>query len=256
MSMEEAARPVGLSKTILSRLETGGRNISPDEVAGLLAIYGVTGEERDRLLNMARSADEPGWWEVGIPGMTKESATLADYESTAVKITDWAPMLVPGLLQTMDYARAFMQVYQLPREVIESRLIARLRRQQTMWRPDVEYTAFLGEAALLAEVGGPAVMGAQLHALLETERRPNIELRIVPMRTKAHLGQIGGFLLLEFPQASEVVHVELAASGTFHDEPPLTDSYVRAVAQLNEVAASATESTRRIEELAAETGNR
>ncbi|HWE90964.1 MAG TPA: helix-turn-helix transcriptional regulator [Pseudonocardiaceae bacterium] len=252
MTLEDAAKPVDLSKTILSKLETGHRNIAFQEAVGLLALYGVVGEERDRVLTLARSVDDPGWWEVGIPGMTRESAALADYEAMATGIVSWAPLLMPGLLQTMDYARAFLGIYGLPSHVIEARLTARLRRQQTMWRPDVTYTAYVGESALRTVVGGATIMTAQLHALLDAQRRSNITVRVVPPGVGAHLGQLGAFLKLNFPAITSVVHVELLHSGVFHDEPALTDPYVKAVAQLAEVALSATESTRMIATVAHE----
>ncbi|HWE89278.1 MAG TPA: helix-turn-helix transcriptional regulator [Pseudonocardiaceae bacterium] len=252
MTLEDAAKPVDLSKTILSKLETGHRNIAFPEAIGLLALYGVVGEERDRVLTLARSVDEPGWWEVGIPGMTKESATLADYETIANGLTDWAPLLIPGLLHTMDYARAIFGMYDLAPHVLEARLNARLRRQQTMWRPEVTYTAYLGESALRSVVGDATIMAAQLHALLDAQRRSNIAIRIVPQNLGPYLGQLGAFLKLDFRPAETVVHVELLHSGVFHDEPRLTDPYVKAVAQLAEVALSATESTRMIDAIAHE----
>lgn len=256
LSLSAAAAPIGLSKTILSRLETGQRNISPDEVAGLLAVYGVTGSDRDRLLAMARTAGEAGWWELGIPGLTPDSATLADYEATASEIVSWAPLLIPGLLQTMPYARAFLECYSLPADVIEARVTARLRRQQTMWRPDVSYAAYIGETALRSVVGDRRVMRSQLLALLEAGRRDNITLRVVPTANGSHLGQLGAFLLLGFPAAPTVVHVEMVASGVFHDQPALTDPYVLAVAQLQNVALSETESARIVSGIADELESR
>jgi transcriptional regulator with XRE-family HTH domain len=108
ITLEQAASALGLSKQVVSRLETGQRNIDADEVAGLLALYAVSGPKRDQLLTMARTLDDPGWWELPMPGVTRESATLADYEDRASRIVNWAPLLVPGLLQTMPFSRSFM----------------------------------------------------------------------------------------------------------------------------------------------------
>jgi transcriptional regulator with XRE-family HTH domain len=70
VTLEQAASAIGLSKQVVSRLEKGQRNIAPDEVAGLLGRYGVTGRKRDQLLNLARTLHDPSWWEQSMPGMT------------------------------------------------------------------------------------------------------------------------------------------------------------------------------------------
>lgn len=243
ITLEQAAKAIGVSKQVLSRLENGQRNISPDEVAGLLALYGVTGPMRDQLLAMARTLNDPGWWELNMPGVTQESSTLADYEDRATRIRSWAPLLVPGLLQTVDYMRSFMLDDGISPSEAESRLATRLQRQNRLKRQEVQYIALIGEPAL---IGTDAIHRDQLSALVEAVAQPNINIVIVPTLAMPRLGRVGAFLVMDVPPAETVVHVELARSGAFLDEEPFTAPYLRRLSRLTEVALSATESTRRM----------
>lgn len=238
VTLKSASTSLGLSTQAVSRLETGKRNISVDEVAGLLALYGVTGLRREQLLTMARALDEPGWWELSMPGVTRESALLADYEEHATRITSWAPLLIPGLLQTMDYSRSFMLEDGLERAQVEARLTARLRRQARLDRPDVEYLALIGESAL---PGADDIQVAQLDALLRAADRANVTVRVVPTDVIPRQARLGAFILLESPV---VVHVELARSGAFLDEPSFTDPYLALLGRVEKVALDERESVR------------
>lgn len=240
LPMRAVCDTLDMDKSKLSRLETGQQNPTLEDVAALLAIYGVTGDDRDQLLEAVRSVDEPGWWEK-TTGVTKESAALADYETEARELISWAPTLIPGLLQTMDYAAAVMELYGISQDDIGRRLGVRRERQRAI--AGKAYTAYLSEAALAAEFGGRRVMEAQLGALLE---RADVNIRVVPERA-AHLGSIGAFLMLRFPEAPTVVHCEMLTTGAFHDTPELTGLYEDAVAQIEAVAMSETQSVQAIQ---------
>lgn len=238
----DAARALGVSIQVVSRLETGQRNISVEEVITLLAVYEVTGPKREQLLMMARTLDDPGWWEHDMPGLTQESATLADYEERAFRITSWAPLLIPGLLQTMAYSRAYMLDDGILPSDVEGRLTTRLRRQHRLTRPDVEYLAIIGEPAFHGV--DDQLMIEQLASLQAAIARPNVAIRIVPLRAFRHAGRLGGFLAAELRDEEPVVHVELAASGVFLDEKILTAPYFRTLDRVSRVALSETESAR------------
>lgn len=246
LSVTEAARRMGWHKTKLSNLENGKRNISPEEVAALCTIYGVTDTRRDELVERAKTV-EANLLERLLPGLPQESGTLASYEAEASRITSWEPLLIPGLLQTLDYARAFMLADGLDESEMEPRLLARLRRQQVL-RGQVTYTALIGEAALHAHVGGPEVMAAQLRELATAAKRPNVTVRIVP-NSAVHPGMVGPFGLLEFPIASPVTHVEMLRSGVFLEHGD-AKPYLEAADRIAAVAMTATESRRLISQAA------
>ena len=219
-------------------------------MSALLAIYGVTGADRDRLMTMARTPDEPSWLDKELTGLTVDSVTLASYEADATRITDWSPLLVPGLLQTMEYTRAFMLADDLPDGVIGSRLMARQRRQDVLGR--VHYTAFLDESVLHRQVGGPKVLAHQLRRLIELADESAITVRVLPGGTGGHPGLAGPFLLLEYPTAAPIVHVELCRSGVFLTGPDDADPYLRSVERLSTLALDAGQSRRLLVKVAAE----
>lgn len=238
LTLRAAAAAVGWDKGRLSRIETGAQNSTVEDVAALLAILGVTDDRRDKILAEVRNDDEPGWWEKNL-GVTRESAALADYESQATEIIDWSPLVVPGLIQTMDYAHAFLATFGVSSGDIGLRLGARAERQRAV--AGKPYTAYLGEAALRTVVGSRRIMVAQLDALMD---RDAVSVRIVPTTGPAHSGQLGSFMLLRFAAAPVVVHVELARSGVFLDQHELTEPYEAAVTQVARVALGETESAR------------
>lgn len=242
--LRAVADQLGWDKARLSRIENGHQNQTVEDVSALLVVYGITDDvDKERMFDAVRSVDEPGWWEK-TGGVTKDSAALADYETEASERVSWAPLVVPGLLQTMDYASALMETYDIGPDDIGLRLGARRERQRAV--AGKPYTAYLGESSLRALVGGERVMAAQLDAL---HGRDGVTIRVVPTAAPAHLGQIGGFLLFRFPEAAPVVHVEMLASAVFHDDPPLTRPYETAVTQIDSVAMSETESARLIERI-------
>lgn len=246
LSQRAAADLLHWGKDRLSRIENGRQNITVEDVSRMLGAYGVDEPESEALLEAARSVDGPGWWE-RFPGITRSSAVLADFESVADELVDWGAGLIPGQLQTMDYTAAVLELFGMSADLIGGRIAARRERQRAI--AGKRYTAYIGMAALRAEVGGPRVMAAQLDSLLG---RKGVTIRVVP-ETATHLGQVGAFLRLRFPRAPDVVHVELLGSGIFHDTPELTNLYDLALTQIEAVALSETESARVITQIRKET---
>lgn len=252
LSMAQVAERLGIgwSESTVSRLETGHRNLAAEDVATLLAIYEVTGSERDQLIAMAKTIDEPGWWETNLRGLPTNFVTLAKYESDARKIADWAPLLIPGLCQTMDYTRAFMLADGVSEDEIGSRLMGRQRRQDVLAR--VEYTAFIAEPVLRQQVGGPMTLAKQLRHLLHVAEQPTCSIRLLPAKVDAHSGLIGPFLMMEFEDTSPVVLVELRRSAVFLNGNADTYPYAETLDQLSSLSLDAQESKRRIADAVAE----
>ncbi|OZM72580.1 transcriptional regulator [Amycolatopsis antarctica] len=241
LNLRDAAEAIDWDKSMLSRLETGKRNMSVEEVAQLLGVYRVRGQQRDDLLAIARAMDEPGWWEQSVPELPAGLATLADFESEAVRIADWAPLLIPGLLQTSAFSRAWLGSVGVAESVIDSRVRARARRQRIL-AGEVQYVAYVGEAALHTAVGGGVTAAAQLAHLREVSRWPNVSVRIVPIGSVPPRAQLGAFIALEFADSPTVVHVELVRSSVFMDEDRQTDPYIGTLTAVDSVALSETES--------------
>lgn len=246
-SMKQVAELLDWSEAKVSRAETGQRNISSEEVAALLAIYEVTGPDRDRLMAMARTPDEPGWLETVRRGLPSDSVALATYEADATRVTSWAPLLVPGLLQTMDYTRAYMLADNIPDDEIGARLMARQRRQQILDR--VDYTAYIDETVLHRRVGGRRILAQQLRHLCDMAEDGRATLRLVPIEVEAHPGLIGPFVMLESESSPTVVHVEMARSGVFLSDVAATDPYVQTLARLSALSLHPGESVTRVRQV-------
>ncbi len=108
LSLEAAAKLVGWSLATMSRTENGIRHISTEEVAVILTAYRIPAAARTKIISEAKADSASGWWDRPLPGVPTEMGTLASYAADANSLTNWAVSLVPGLLQTEEYAMAVM----------------------------------------------------------------------------------------------------------------------------------------------------
>ena len=234
LSLEQAAALAQWSPSTMSRIETGKRHISPEDVATLATIYKLPLAQRRELVESARAGNASGWWDLPLPGVPMDMGAIASYEADAIRLTDWSVNLVPGLLQTYHYAVGLMRSGGVAAEVIEARWMARLRRQQILGTLD--YAAFIGEAALRTPFGGPKALRDQLRHLLGARER-GIGVRIVPEH-QPHSLVLHSWLLMEFPNTSPVVNVE-ARNGSLYLHDDVAQTYLRLVGQLDRIALSA-----------------
>ncbi|GGM32527.1 transcriptional regulator [Micromonospora sonchi] len=252
LALRRVATRLGWQPSKLSRMETGIQGIQAADVASLLVIYGVTGDERKRLLGMAERSAESGWWEV-VGGLSDESRTLIRLEAEATTIVNWEPLLVPGLLQIPDYTQAVMVGCGVPADEAQSRVAARLGRQAILSRPaPPALHALIDEAVLRRALGGPRVMARQLRHLVEAAERPNVTLRVVPLAVGAHTGLDGSFALLDFPRNRSVVYLDHKLTGLFLEEAPQVAHFRGEADRLAGMALSPAESVRLVAQVATE----
>lgn len=247
LNQTEVAARLEVSEPTLSRIETGRRAPDLEEVATLLAIFEVTGQRKDELLDMARTSNGPSWLQAMAPRLPNDSVTLATLEHDATSVTDWALMLVPGLLQTMEYSEAVMRHVGVPDNEIGDRVIARKRRQERL--REVDYTAFLHEAALTVSFSDDRVMANQLRHLVDLIQE-GVAVRIVPADAPVHVGLVGSFMLLGFLDRMPTVHVELAQSDAFLSGPDEVAYYASIVERLSDLALDTSHSVRLIQQIA------
>lgn len=203
----------------------------------ILLAYGIPSAEREDVIAEAKAENSSGWWDRPLPGVPAEMGTLASYEADANSLTDWSVSLVPGLLQTEDYAMGFLLSQDWPVDVAELRWVARRRRQKILGM--VDYAAYISESALRTPFGGPGGHRKQIQHLMDARDR-GISIRIVPERLP--VGLIShSWLYMTFPHATPVVNVEVAGGGVYlHDDQ--AEPYVKLLARLDRVALPATES--------------
>jgi transcriptional regulator with XRE-family HTH domain len=247
LSLEQAAKLAQWSASTMSRIETGKRHISPEDVATLATIYQLPIAQREELVEDARAGDSAGWWDRPLPGVPMEMGALASYEADAHRLTDWSATLVPGLLQTYEYAVALLLSGGIDPRDVELRWMARLRRQQILGT--VDYTAYIAEAPLRTPFGGRVALKRQLQHLVAAGGR-GIGIRIVREHIPCN-AMIHSWLLLEFPNTTPVVNVEVMNGGFYlHDEE--AENYLEILARLDKVALSAAASRSLLQRLAEE----
>ena len=239
----------GVSNANISHWETGGRLIPPDRLTALLDALEVDDDQRERLVGLRRRAEGPGELVSGVPSIGTHLTQLIKLEQTARKITDLSPQLIPGLLQTSDYARAVLG----DGPDTDARVALRMGRRDvlTRRRDPVELHAIIESEVLTRPVAPPEVMVEQLHHLLTLTERPNITLQAIPStRPGFHPGLLGPFILLEFPSASPVVHLEHYRSSGFLWEPEDVSQFMAAAEEVKEKAMTPDRTSEVIREIA------
>jgi transcriptional regulator with XRE-family HTH domain len=246
LGVRELARQLNLDHvdhSALSRFERGERSPKPEDVATILGVLGVNGDERDRILGLSRDPDGPVWLAVTIPERQQQLAALLEFERTATAVTEVSPLLVPGLLQTADYARAIMVTGKVPAREIDTRVAVRVGRREALTRRNpVHLTALLGEPVLRQMIGDRQVMADQLAHLLRLAELPAVDLRIVPLSSGWHPGLEGPFSVHEFAKATPVVHLEVRESSLYLHQKADVAAYQDAAAEVLRVAMSADDS--------------
>ncbi|MGW1678041.1 helix-turn-helix domain-containing protein [Saccharopolyspora sp. NPDC002376] len=231
-SLRALAHELDTNHVKLMRYETGRSVPSPEVVAAFVTTLGVSATERDRLVEMARDADAPNWLTADRAGVRQELTALIEFERTATRITNVATGLIPGLLQTSDYARAVMRGK--PLGEVEKLVLMRLGRREVLAARDApKLTTIISENALREPIGGHAVMAEQLRKVAELGEWSNIDVRVVPSGlTTWHPGHVGPFVVFEFPKAQPIVHLEHYRSSAFLYNRGLAQEYLDAITTL------------------------
>ncbi|QUH04377.1 helix-turn-helix domain-containing protein [Saccharopolyspora erythraea] len=254
LGAEHVADKLGVSMSKISRLETGSCGPKLEDVAGMLALYGVTGHARAQLLELCReiAAGERGWWQRR--EMSHKQRTLIELESEATRIINYESLLIPGLLQTGEYTRALLQgMGVVPENEIEDRMVTRLLRQSVLRKERApQLVAIIYEAALRQHVGGPDVMRRQFEYLVHAAAWPHVTIRVVPFSNGVHSGLDGPFAKLEFASAPSVLYIANLTSSLFLEEREDIDVHNRAIKGLSKAALDAGESAKLIAGLAIE----
>jgi len=254
LTREEAARQLEWSTSTIFRIETGRSRPQPGNVRVLLELYGVTGPERDGLIRLAREARQPGWWHSFRDVLPNPYEVYIGLEAGAASIRNFEPNVVPGLLQTEEYARQTLRngPGELDREDVERLVQVRMERQRILAREGrPRLWAVVDEAVIRRVVGGPEVMREQLRHLIECAEQGKTTLQVVPFGAGAHAGTTGPFVILDFPEATDpaVVYVETLAGDIYLEEPLDVDRYTLAFARLLAAALHPDDSVRLVRQV-------
>jgi hypothetical protein len=223
VSRDSAAGALYCTVSKIGDIETGRSGVKPAELEKLLDLYGMTGEDREQLIETARTSRSRRKRDSSRSNIPSSENRFMDLEAQARSLTFFSPELVPGFLQTDGYARALLEWSgQADVASIDQRLALRVERRAQLTRtdpPPAFYWCILGEAALRANVGGPVVMAEQLAYLLEwSASLRHLVIQILPLGSGAH-GSMGmTHTLLRFdPPARDILHVDTHPRNVFFD---------------------------------------
>ncbi|MGH3765887.1 MAG: helix-turn-helix domain-containing protein [Pseudonocardiaceae bacterium] len=232
ITREAAGYEIRASSAKIGRLELGRVASKERDVADLLTLYGVTdAEEREAFLTLARQANAPGWWREYGDVLPNWFETYLGLEQAAAVIRAYETQLVPGLLQTEDYARAITEIryVRVSAQEIERRVELRMARQEFITQPGApDLWVALDEAALRRPLGDRSTQRAQLSHLIEMAQRANVTLQVVPFEAGGHAAAGGPFTILRFsePDLPDVVYLEHLTNALYLDKKRDTVDYL------------------------------
>ncbi|MET8983192.1 helix-turn-helix transcriptional regulator [Streptomyces sp. NPDC004539] len=224
-SSQEAGARLHIAHTTVIRMEQAKVTLKWATVKALLELYGVPGPEAEQFLALVVKANEPGWWQRYRDALPDWFAVHVSLENAATHIRGYEPHVVPGLLQTPDYARAVLSLnrpHPTPDE-LDRRVALRLERQTLLNRTHPappQIWAILDETVLRRPPGTPALMRTQIDHLLTTGDLPNVTLQVMPFTAGLHAGAFGPFTLFRFPMADfpDIVGTDTLSSAAYTEE--------------------------------------
>lgn len=245
ITREAAGDAIRGSHAKISRLELGRTGFKERDIRDLLTLYGVSDpEERERFLDLARQANEPGWWHRYSDLLPSWFGTYLGLEQAATKIRTYEAHLVPGLLQTPEYARAVMSLGYEDADM-DRRVQVRIKRQEVLRRADPPTVwAIIDEAALHRPVGGSRVHREQMEHLIELAQLPNVTVQVLPYSAGEHAAAGSSFSILRFAESElpDIVYLEHLTSALYLDRRQDLALYLSVMDRLSVQAESPGES--------------
>jgi transcriptional regulator with XRE-family HTH domain len=236
-TVREVSEALGWSSSKLSRLETEHSFVKPEDLERLLDVYGVPDTVRRDLAATIRQSS---------PRQRRAADALPDtyerynrLESRARRISMYGSILIPGLLQTAEYANAVITAGS-DEQLVKARMEARMLRQMILGqRPPTQLSVVLDEAALRRPIGGPDVMRRQMIRLQELNDHDEISIRVLPFGIGAHPALTGHFAILDFPDGAGIppaVFCDGLTGGVLRSKVDEVHAYRDCFAALEELA--------------------
>jgi transcriptional regulator with XRE-family HTH domain len=247
LTIEEVAQRLEVSPAKISRIETGRVGVRPRDVSDLLDQYDIQGTHRDNLLTLTREARQQGWWHSYSDVLSDKIEVWVELETEAKTIRLYEVQLIPGLLQTSEYARAVLRAHyrsELSPEQIEQRVKFRMARQQlVIEQNNTPIWAVLDEAVLRRQMGPPETMQSQYRRLLEFSEEYNITIQILPFDAGVYSGVPVGFWIMQPAQPDpEVVVIEHRGGVLYLERPEEVAAYTHVFDRIRATAKGPEES--------------
>jgi transcriptional regulator with XRE-family HTH domain len=256
-TIDEVAADVGISKSTLSRIETGQVAIKLPVLQVLLQHYGLTVEDQRQIEQLNREANQRGWWQDGTE-LTRDTARIVvGLEAEASSIKDVSIFVLYGMLQTEAYAAAVLRgiLYDATSRQIDDFVQFRMRRKQRFG--ELQFWTVISEECLRRPVGGRAVMRQQIRHLYELATESRIVLQVLGLEAGQHPGLAGPFTIISIDCEGDelnVVHVEANGWDSLVEERDRVRHYQRDFDRLRAAARSPEQSLTLLAELEREYG--
>ncbi|MGP3936156.1 helix-turn-helix domain-containing protein [Nonomuraea sp. KM88] len=243
----KAARELGWSASKVSRIEAAKTMPVADDIKALAELYRVDGTKLDELFGLLRDAEQRGWWEDYEDTLPEEYTRFLGLEAEATSQRSWEPQIVPGLLQTEDYARevilASRGIARITHSGVRSRVEARLDRQRRVLHRahPCALTVVLDESALTRRFGEPSVMREQMEHLLEISLLPHVSIHVLALDA-LHPVNTSAFIHLKFRDFDDVVYLEQLYTAHFVEDLERVAGYEAAFGHIRSEALDEDES--------------
>ncbi|WP_328535972.1 helix-turn-helix domain-containing protein [Streptomyces sp. NBC_00344] len=250
VTFDAAAEAIDVTPVTIRRMEKAEVGLKIPYVRQLLGLYDVPAGEIEEFIELARTANRPGWWHDYRDALPDWFSVYVSLEDEATLIRTYEPHYVPGLLQTEEYARAVLRAG-LGRGAdgeLERRVALRLKRQELLEKPGAPALwALVEEAVLCRPVGGREVMRGQIERLFQASTMTNVTLQLLPFEVGPHIGAFGPFSLFRFPmpELPDIVYTESISGASYQDQRPYVAAHLEALDRLS-TQAKTVEETRKI----------
>jgi transcriptional regulator with XRE-family HTH domain len=242
LTTTEVGAQLGWSHSKVSRIETSKAPVNAADVGRMITYYAIAGDESAELMTLAREARQRGWWQNYSEVLPDWFESYLGFESEACRISTFQPQVIPGLLQTEEYAAAVLGAHpqQMTPDEVEWAVALRRARQTMLTNASepIHLDAVIGEGALRQMIGGADVTRDQLQWLVEQAQLPNITLRALQFDAGAHPALHGAFTVLEFPDSADprIVYLDNLTDGLYLESLREVGLYRLGYKQLRDIA--------------------
>lgn len=244
LSTDALGEALGMSGSKISRIETSDLGIYLDDLEKVLDFHRVDRAQRVFLLDLARHADQRGLLRMNNTNLPEDWQTWADFEDEASGLLHYQPLMIPGLLQTPEYARAIIKAtgHGLSDDQVDALVSSRMARQGLLSRTrPLRLHAIIEQSVLERPFGDPGTRTRQLRHLADAAERPNITIQVIPTEAALHSGLNGPFVILGYDDDPSLVLLENKITSLFLDEDEQIDVFEETWAELAALAFDITE---------------
>ncbi|MEU2614113.1 helix-turn-helix transcriptional regulator [Micromonospora sp. NPDC007271] len=266
VTLDAAAEALEYSRQKIWRIECGLGPVRVLDVKAMCELYGVSAEMTEAMKGLAAETKSKGWWHAYGDAVPSWFELYVGLESAAAHLRQYEETLIPGLLQTRDYALGLARLDRpsAAEEDRERAIEVRLQRQGLLSRrlpKPPRLDAVLSEAVLRRAVGNRSVMIGQLSRLIEAAELPNVSVRVLPFAVGPHSGAVAGsFVILDFPATKggraapepSVAYSESLTGAVYLDKPDELAAYRAAWKSLEALALDEAQSTDMIKKIIGE----